>query len=402
MTSRRRIIFGVVFIIFAVVVLDGSGTLDRYLALVFPPSAISPSYLAGKYNQGQAIRILVVPGHEIGSGGAFYRDFWERELNIELAEKLATLLHGDRHFQVFVTQNREGYLSEFTKYFTENRVSIRTFYESLRNGMKSLVSSGAVRKQTDGVHHNAAYPEVGMRLYGINKWAHDNAMDIVLHVHFNDYPGRGSGAGEYTGFTAYIPEHQFPNFEASSDIARSLFRELARYFPVSSHPQERVGVVEDQNLIAIGANASLDAAGILMEYGYLYEPQFANRAVRAGALSELAQQTYNGLKRYFEGATAPVRETATLPYAWTKEASEGAKNQPDIFALQIALTRDGLYPPVGRTKNDCPPTGSFGPCTREAVRAFQARYGLDASGALDSATITKLNQLYSGGAVSLH
>ncbi|MBI2039219.1 MAG: N-acetylmuramoyl-L-alanine amidase [Candidatus Niyogibacteria bacterium] len=393
--SKRAIIVGVAALVVAAFVLDVTGSLDRYLALVFPPSALSPAYLKGKYNQGQPIRLLIVPGHEVAVGGAFYRDFWERDLNIELSEKLAKLFRSDPRFEVFVTQDRSGYLPEFAEYFENNRVSIRTFYDRLRSVMRSLVSSGVVQKKTDGVHHNTAKPELGMRLYGVNKWARDNAIDIVLHLHFNDYPGRPwNGPGKYEGFAIYIPEWQLPNFEASHDIARSILRELARYFPISNYPPESAGVVEDQDLIAVGANASLEAAGILIEYGYIYEPQFANTKLRSAALSESAQQTYNGLARYFEGMTAPARGTATLPHVWTQEIAEGTKNQPDIFALQIALSRDGLYPPAGKSRDDCPPSGNFGPCTRNALRAFQAYHSLRSTGKLDFDTILKLNQLY--------
>ncbi|MBI1957287.1 MAG: peptidoglycan-binding protein [Candidatus Niyogibacteria bacterium] len=393
--SKRTIVIGAVVLVAAVFVLDVSGSLERYLALVFPPSALSPAYLKGKYDQGQPIRLLIVPGHEVGVGGAFYRNFWERDLNIELSEKLVQLFGRDPHFQVSVTQNWAGYYPEFAEYFENNRASIRAFYTGLRDVMRSLVGSGVVQKKMDGVRHNAAKPELGMRLYGVNKWAKDNAIDIVLHLHFNDYPGRPrNGPGEYAGFAIYIPERQFPNFEASHDIARAVLRELARYFPISSYPPESAGIVEDQDLIAIGANASLEAAGILIEYGYIYEPQFANLAIRSAALSELAQETYNGFKRYFEGANTPVRETVIVPHMWAHEIGEGAKNQPDIFALQIALTRDELYPPAGKSRDDCPPSGNFGPCTREALRAFQTRYGLSANGKLDLNTIAKLNQIY--------
>lgn len=393
MRTRAVIIFAVVIIV-AALFLDASGSLERYLALVFPPSAINSTFLKGKYNHGQPIRVLLVPGHEVAAPGTSFNGFWERNLNVEVAEKLKALLDADSHFDAFITQNALGYTSEFARYFETDRVGIREFRDSVRSAMRQFVSSGAVAKKTDGVRHNTAHPEIGTRLYGINKWARDHAIDIVLHIHFNDHPGHASSRpGKYTGFAIYIPEHQLPNFEASHDIARSLYRELSRYFPVSSHVQESAGIVEDQDLIAIGASASLDAVGVLIEYGYIYEPQVIQPALRPFTVAELAQQTYNGFKQYFEKSASSL-PVFTLPHRWTREWEEGAANEPDIFALQIALSRGGWYPPTGKTRTNCPTSGTFGPCTRGALRAFQERYGLDVSGALDSSTIVKLNQLY--------
>ena len=394
MTRKRIVLFSIVVLVGAAFILDATGSLDQYLALVFPPSAISSTYLKNKYSESKPVRILIVPGHEVLVPGALYGGFAERELNTELAEKLLKLFEKDAHYEVVVTQNRAGYTQEFADYFEKNRNTIQAFRDNLRSAMKSLFKSGAVNRKI-AVVHNTAKPEIGTRLYGINKWARDNAIDIVLHLHFNDYPGHvNNGPGEYTGFAVYIPEHQLPNFEASNAIARSLKTEFLRYFPVSSHPQESAGVVEDQDLIAVGASASLESAGVLVEYGYIYEPQFAERATRSLALSELAQQTYNGFKRFFEGVNAPVKEAAVLPHTWNDSIAFGAKHKPDIFALQIALSRDGLYPPAGKTRTECPPSGNFGPCTRDAIRAFQARQGILTTGALDIVTLAKLDELY--------
>ena len=126
-------------------------------------------------------------------------------------------------------------------------------------------------------------------------------MDIVLHLHFNDYPGRAYDLpGKYSGFAIYIPDDQLPNYRASSEIAQSIRQELKKNQTESNFLKEKDIIIEDQQLIAVGSNASRDGVSILLEYGYIYEPEFANKAERTRALQQLAKQTYAGVKNFFE------------------------------------------------------------------------------------------------------
>ena len=56
-------------------------------------------------------------------------------------------------------------------------------------------------------------------------------MDLVIHIHFNDYPNRKlNRVGEYSGFSIYIPEKQLPNYEKSFEIVNSVFSQLKNIF----------------------------------------------------------------------------------------------------------------------------------------------------------------------------
>lgn len=68
----------------------------------------------------------------------------------------------------------------------------------------------------------------------------------------------------------------------------------------------------------------------------------------------------------------------------------GMRNNDDVRALQNALLLEGLY----RGKVD----GNFGPLTRRAVIAFQAKYDLTQDGIVGTGTRAKLNELYGEGA----
>ena len=56
------------------------------------------------------------------------------------------------------------------------------------------------------VRHNSASKEASVRLYGITKWANENKIDLMMHIHFNDDANHSKNiAGKYSGFALYIP-----------------------------------------------------------------------------------------------------------------------------------------------------------------------------------------------------
>jgi hypothetical protein len=245
--------------------------------------------------------------------------------------------------------------------------------------MLRLVRNGSVSKVSNGVEHNSAPQDVALRLYGINKWVNDNKVDIAIHIHFNDYPRRDhSNPGEYSGLSIYVPERQYSNSPTTKAIADSVFKRLSKYNAISNFPSEKVGVIEEQDLIAIGSYNTVDAPSMLIEYGYLYEPQFTDVQVRDLVLKDLAFQTYLGIQDFF-GAGNDVSlayDTLMLPHVWNKDLSKNSTDKVETLALQSALLLEGLYPPKNKTKNDCPRSGKFGPCTTDALTNFQKKYGI--------------------------
>lgn len=368
-------------------------------SLVMPDglTGLADSTALEKYNRNE-FRVLIVPGHDNdpSSGGAEFGGLREADLNVELSQELLKVFNADQHFNTQITRDKNNYIEPFLSFFTNNREDILQFRTAAKANMESEIAADRIiRIVTDRPDTSE---ENAIKLYGINKWATDNSIDLILHPHFNDYPGRyGDIAGEHSGFALYIPEHQMPNFLVSRGVAQPLFEQLKKIFPVSNHPKEKAGLVEDQELIAIGANTNLknDIASLIIEYGYLYEPQWLNPETRGVILKELAHQTYWGLKKYFgeKGESLPGGKNPT-PYTWANELSVGIKNNRDIMALQIALTKDGLYPPPFLYRNDCPISGTFGRCTYRSLKNFQGKLGLPQSGQVDGPTLKKLNEVY--------
>ena len=153
-----------------------------------------------------------------------------------------------------------------------------------------------ILKEEPIISHNPVTADTSFRLYGINKWANDNEIDLALHIHFNDYPRKDMTAfGKYTGFSLYIPDKQLANSVTSRGIAEDLYDRLQTVSATSTFPLESGGIIESQDLIAVGANGSQTHSSVLIEYGYIYEPKYYLADKRQKSLPLLARATYRAL-----------------------------------------------------------------------------------------------------------
>ncbi|MBI3074767.1 MAG: peptidoglycan-binding protein, partial [Parcubacteria group bacterium] len=127
------------------------------------------------------------------------------------------------------------------------------------------------------------------------------------------------------------------------------------------------------------------------EYGYIYETRFQTEVM----LKEAAFRTYQGLLLYFGDSKKLVGESAWfLPYEWEKPLSYGVLRNNDVAAFQSALSLLGFYPPRGTSLRDCPVSGNFKECTKNALFAFQTQYGIAERGEFGAETREKLNELF--------
>lgn len=376
--------------------------IKNVIASVFFTDSITTEKLKENYSAIEKtedkIKLLIVAGHDNESGGTEFKGVKESQMNLELAMNLAEFFKNDDKFEITLVRDKNGYNPIFLNYFEKNKDSINEFVVKQKETMAELVRAGEVYNN-EGVIHNSAPTETVLKLYGINKWANENDIDIVLHIHFNDYPNRKyNKEGKYSGFAIYVPEAQYSNAKASKLVAESIFNRLEKFYPKSNFSQEEDGVVEDQKLIAIGAHNTLDSVGILIEYGYIYEPQFINEKIRELTLKELAFQTYVGAVNFFDDSQKRTLayNTTLLPYKWNENLQKGVKNAEEVLALQTVLNIEGLYPPNSFDKYECPITGNFGNCTSLALKKFQEKYGIDDEiGKVGELTKNKLNELYS-------
>lgn len=378
---------------------------DQIAAVILSRRPVTVDQLKNDYNSAnlpgkQKVRILIVPGHEPGYGGAEYGRLKERDLTVDVSEELSSFLKKNPRLEVFTTRDKRGWTPEFAYYFDANWDQIIEWQQASRAETARLKEIGHFSDIAPAVHHNKARNDVAYRLYGINKWANENEIDIVVHLHFNDYPGHGSVGGDYSGFSIYVPQQQFLNSTSTRAVAETVYSRMAKYNPVSDLPGESTGIIEEQELIAIGTHNTLDAASMLIEYSYIYEPHLVDPSVRPLFLKELAYETYLGLMDFFDPMNAALEahdfDTLTLPYAWAKDMDGEGDSASDVFAMQTAFVFEGIYPPPGFGRNECPRSGMLGPCTKAALRLFQDKYGITGEkGFAGPKTTDTLNRIYS-------
>jgi len=311
----------------------------------------------GRSSKNKLVNILIVPGHDDEHWGAEFKGVKEVELNRMLGQKLYEYLSNEEGINPVLVSTDSGYSSIFETYFKKEKNKIENFIEDSKEKFTEKVSAEEF-DDLENNFHNVAPDEVREKLYGINSWINSQKFDFVIHIHFNDYPGRKwNKPGKYDGFSIYTPGTLFDNHDLSRTLADSVYEELKKVRPVSNLEEEQEGVIEDHELIALGANESLNAGSILIEYGYIYEPIFTNTTTRETSLDYFAYATYAGIKNMLREVP---QEKEKLEVAISKD-----KTSKDNLVWQFQKTFDGIYPPQGKTLRDCPITGYFGDCSRK-------------------------------------
>lgn len=355
--------------------------------------------MADKPGVDKKVKVMIIPGHEPDFGGAEYLDLKEREMTVELSKALGEFMANNKRYEVHIARDERVWSTELGQYFKTKWDEIIAWHENNKAEFVDLIRLGKIKRVSPSVLHNDAPKDSALRLYGISKWSEENDVDIILHVHFNDYPRKDhKSSGKYSGFSIYVPEKQYYNSATARYLADKIFTRLEKFNPVSNFPGESSGIIEDQDLIAVGSYNSINAPSILIEYGYIYEPQFQDKVTRDLVIRDLAYQTYLGLQDFFEVVPVTefvVNDTILMPSKWQEKISENSPAQ-SILSLQTALILNGVYPPSNKTKNDCPRTGIIGNCTKTALEDFQKKHGITGeSGIVGEKTIGILNQLYS-------
>lgn len=246
------------------------------------------------------VKILIVPGHDDNFYGAKFIDLLEKDLTAEIGEKLFEKLSGEAGLEVFLTRDSEKYHPVLENYFDKQSEQIEQFIWQHKKLTQELTEQ-KLMQENQIVSHNEAAGEVALKLYGINRWVGAQDFDLVLHLHFNDYPRKNHNvAGKYSGFSIYIPESQLSNHKISLEIAEHLRTHLEEFSEPSNLKIEKDVIIEDQELIAIGSNNTIKIPSILIEYGYIYEKQFVDPELREEAFEILTDKTVAGLLEFFQ------------------------------------------------------------------------------------------------------
>ncbi len=245
------------------------------------------------------IHVLIAPGHEPNFGGTVFKGLKERDLTVALGTEIQKLLEQDPHFQVTMTRDTHSWNPIFSDYFTKNWTAIISWEKAANKTFANLVANKIIKKPISTVAHNTAPINVARRLYGINKWANENNIDVVINIHFDDENyHRRNVPGRYSGFAIYEPAPQYDNYQRSREVAKDLLDRLTEVSQPSTLLSKLGGIIDEPKLIAVGENNTSNAASLVVEYGFIYEKKFTDPKLRAQTLEDLALKTYQALDDY--------------------------------------------------------------------------------------------------------
>lgn len=272
-----------------------------FIFLVFLFTSIFQASVVLSADIAPPIKILLMPGHDNAVWGAQYGNTKEADMNLAVASRIYNSLKKDKRFDVYVTRDGGGYTKDFADYLLAQKEAIVEFRQNAKKIMQDKIDDGSfvVKKN---VPHNNSSEDVALRLYGFNKWANENKIDAVIHIHFNDYPRLNKWTvGKYKGFAIYFPDGQLANWRESALLAADIFSQLRKKYITSTYEKEFGGLISDQKLIAMGSNGTLlhSVRSVLIEYGYIY--RFRNNANVQNHYTNMANLTAQGIKNYFFG-----------------------------------------------------------------------------------------------------
>ena len=127
-------------------------------------------------------------------------------------------------------------------------------------------------------------------------------------------------------------------------------------------------------------------------YGKVFCTTTSGSQVTSNMISHVVSMNTSGSTQMNQTASAlnaltnATGATASFSYTWNNNLQIGSPYTDDVRALQTALTREGVY--TGEI------TGGFYNQTFTAVKAFQQKYGIEATGFVGPITREKLNALY--------
>ena len=259
------------------------------------PSAVVADLVLPTQATEKKFNILVIPGHDVNDGGAKYKNIYERDLTTIIASEISVILGKEGKYNVIVARDTEKWNPILAEYFQNKKQEIIDWKNMRQSDEKAALSSGEKKYVPDAGFHSDVSTEMSVKLYGMNKWANENNIDLVLNLHFNDeYRPNMNVPGDLKGFAIFIPESQFKNSATSRIIAQSIFNRLEKI-----EPPEINKLLEDQSLIALGASGTLNPPSMLIEYSYIYEKMLRTAVSQSDALSQMAEQTALGAEDYF-------------------------------------------------------------------------------------------------------
>ena len=247
-----------------------------------------------KNSQQRVDSVLIVAGHTARSPGTTFGSTTEYMLNYEVMQRVGKLLSEDNRYNHTLSHKGDDYNQTLLDYFSANEARIIAFKDQKKREYVREYPLGLTTNDTD---HNHATPRGIIELYGVNKWLSEQGIDLAVHVHFNDYPGRlQNAAGYHEGFSIFIPPKTNDHFVESYRFAKLLESEMLKHSMRSTVARESTGILESE-LIATGHRNTVNIPSVLLEGGFIYEEKL-NDSRRDQSLDEVARSIYRAIVRY--------------------------------------------------------------------------------------------------------
>lgn len=250
-------------------------------------------------NHNKKIRVLIVPGHEPNAGGTNYKNIYERDLNLQLSEIIKNDLSANPNIEVFLARDNNGWNTDLQNYITASSTAIMNWVVNMKKEMLSKIKLGEIKTVDLDRKYTEANYRATLYLYGTNKWANENNIDLVLNVHFNNNK-MYLGSTKYGGYCMYIPDSQYGNASSSRILANYLSNEISKIENKSNIFQEKDTIIEDQQLIAIGNYDTLKIPSVVIEYAYIFEPMMLSSSTRNNFLKNAASSTATAIQNYIK------------------------------------------------------------------------------------------------------
>src|ERR1035437_3468468 len=87
---------------------------------------ILPQVLLDK-STNKPYTILLVPGHDVNTGGASFNNIYERDVVVDLAQNISQLLSQDPKYKVIIARDKQSWNPIFADYLANNKQSIIDF-----------------------------------------------------------------------------------------------------------------------------------------------------------------------------------------------------------------------------------------------------------------------------------
>lgn len=140
--------------------------------IVVTGTEIAAVSLKDNISSKNAIRVVIVPGHDPGAGGAAFRDYYERDLVSQIAEYVGENLRDCSVIEPFITRDKDGWNQTLESYLSSNGARIEGFINDVKNIYQLRLDKGTIEYQSS-IRNGGIDLEQARTMFGLNMWLNE-------------------------------------------------------------------------------------------------------------------------------------------------------------------------------------------------------------------------------------